>query len=198
MEPLLMVCLILGYIWKLRYTHPYFWIAIPVLMIFSHLIRGEGFRALGFKVHGLWHYLKILAPAPILMMLLAVAAGAWLHTLRPLGFDGVLLSLGAYLPWGLAQEYALNGYILNRFDRALSEGAASILAAVLFAVVHAPNPFMMAVTLPLGWYATIVYRRTRNLYVLGIGHALIGLTLFIVVPDWVSHHLRVGPGWFRP
>jgi hypothetical protein len=36
------------------------------------------------------------------------------------------------------------------------------------------------------------------LYVLGIGHALIGLTLFIVVPDWVSHHLRVGPGWFRP
>ena len=57
---------------------------------------------------------------------------------------------------------------------------------------------MMAVTLPLGWYATIVYRRTRNLYVLGIGHALIGLTLFIVVPDWMSHHLRVGPGWFRP
>jgi membrane protease YdiL (CAAX protease family) len=197
-EPLLIVCLILGYIWKLRYTHPYSWIAIPALMVLSHLIRREGLRALGFKVLGMWHYLKILAPRPIMIILLAVAAGAVLHTLRPLGFDGILLSLAAYLPWGLAQEYALNGYILNRLDQALSKGAASILAAVLFAAVHAPNPFMMAVTLPLGWYATTVYRRTRNLYVLGIGHAVIGLTLFIVVPDWVSNHLRVGPGWFRP
>jgi membrane protease YdiL (CAAX protease family) len=198
LEPLLVFGLILSYIWKLRSTHPYSWIAIPAVMILSHLIRREGFRALGFKVHGLWHFLKLLAPAPIVVILLALAAGAWLHTLRPLGFDGVLLSLAAYLPWGLAQEYALNGYLLNRFDAAISSRAASMIAAFLFSVAHAPNPFLMAVTLPLAWYATLVYRRTRNLYVLGIGHAFIGLTLFIVMPDSVSHHLRVGPGWYRP
>jgi hypothetical protein len=56
----------------------------------------------------------------------------------------------------------------------------------------------MAVTLPLGWYATQLYRRTCNLYLLGMVHALVGLLLFLVVPDSISHHLRVGPGWFRP
>jgi len=56
----------------------------------------------------------------------------------------------------------------------------------------------MAITLPLGWYATLLYRRTRNLYLLGIAHAAVGLLLFVMVPDSLSRHLRVGPGWFRP
>ena len=80
--------------------------------------------------------------------------------------------------------------------RALSAGVLG--AALLFCAAHAPNPFLMAVTLPLGWCATLLYRRTHNLYLLGIAHAVIGLLLFLVVPDSISHHLRVGPGWFRP
>jgi membrane protease YdiL (CAAX protease family) len=107
--------------------------------------------------------------------------------------------LAAYLLWGLTQQYALNGYFLNRFDAVFSSRAASSsVTALLFSAVHAPNPFLMAVTLPLGWCATLLYRRTRNLYLLGIAHGTIGLLLFVTVPDSVSHHLRVGPGWFRP
>lgn len=41
LEALLMFGLIVLYIWKLRLIHPYSWIAIPVLMMFSHLLRGE-------------------------------------------------------------------------------------------------------------------------------------------------------------
>jgi hypothetical protein len=55
----------------------------------------------------------------------------------------------------------------------------------------------MAITLPLGWCATQLYRRTNNLYLLGIVHAILGLLFFLVVPDSISRHLRVGPGWFR-
>jgi len=53
----------------------------------------------------------------------------------------------------------LNGYFLNRFDRALPPRASAWLTAVLFAVVHVPNWFLMAVALLGGWCATEVYRR---------------------------------------
>ncbi len=198
LEPLLVFSLIVAYIWKLRFLHPNCWIAIPVLMLLSHLLRRESPRALGFELRNLRNGLNELAPLLILAAFLLLAAGILLRTRRQIGFDAALAALAAYLPWGLAQQYALNGYFLNRLDAAFSSRAASSFAALLFSAAHAPNPFLMAITLPLGWYATVLYRRTRNLYLLGIAHAAVGLLLFLVVPDSLSHHLRVGPGWFRP
>ena len=189
--------LIVAYIWKLRFVYPNCWIAIPVLMLLSHVLRRESPRALGFRVDNLPRYMKKLVPLLMLIVMVLAAGGAWFHTFRRIDFEGVLFSLAAYLPWGLAQEYALNGYFLNRFDAALPRRAASILTALLFCAAHAPNYFLMGVTLPLAWCATIVYRRTCNLYLLGFAHAIIGLMLFLVVPDSVSHHLRVGPGFFK-
>ena len=197
LEPLVMFGLIIAYIWKLRAVHPAVGIAIPVLMILSHLLRRESPRALGFQVHNLGRTLYQVGPWLMLLAVVLLPAGMWRDTIRRIGLSDVLLSLAAYLPWGLAQQYALNGYFLNRFDVALSKGAASLLAALLFCAAHAPNPFLMAITLPLGWCATQLYRRTNNLYLLGIVHAILGLLFFLVVPDSISRHLRVGPGWFR-
>jgi membrane protease YdiL (CAAX protease family) len=198
LEPLLVFGLIVAYIWKLRFVHPTCWIAIPALMIFSHLLRHESPRALGFQLHNLPGTLSELGPMLILIALLLLSAGMVLRTLGQTGFEDALFALAAYLPWGLSQQYALNGYFLNRFDAALSNRAASFLAALSFCAAHAPNPFLMTITLPLGWCATLLYRRIRNLYFLGIAHATVGLLLFLVVPDSISRHLRVGPGWFRP
>jgi membrane protease YdiL (CAAX protease family) len=199
LEPLLVFGLIVAYIWKLRFTHPRCWIAIPALMLLSHLLHREGPRALGFEPRTLRHGLNELAPLLTLVALLMLAVGTLLQTLRQTAFDAGVAGLAAYLLWGLTQQYALNGYFLNRFDAVFSSRAASSsVTALLFSAVHAPNPFLMAVTLPLGWCATLLYRRTRNLYLLGIAHGTIGLLLFVTVPDSVSHHLRVGPGWFRP
>jgi membrane protease YdiL (CAAX protease family) len=198
LEPLLLFGLIMAYIWKVRAAHPTSWIAIPAAMIFSHLLRRESPRALGFQVRNLAGTLYELGPMLIPIAILWLSAGLLLGTIRRIGFVDILFALAAYLPWGLGQEYALNGHFLNRFDAALSKRSASFLAALLFCAAHAPNPFLMAVTLPLGWCATRLYLRTRNLYLLGMVHAMVGLLLFLVVPDSISRHLRVGPGWFRP
>jgi membrane protease YdiL (CAAX protease family) len=197
LEPLLMFALIVAYIWKLRFIHPTSWIAIPALMFLSHLLRRESPRALGFELRNFRNGLSKLAPALIVIAFLLLANGVLFGTIRHLGFAGDLLALALYLPWGLAQQYALNGYFLNRFDAVLSGRAASLTAALLFSAVHAPNPFLLVVTLPLAWCATLIYRSMHNLYVLGLAHAVIGLLLFLAVPDSLSRHLRVGPGWFQ-
>jgi membrane protease YdiL (CAAX protease family) len=196
LEPLLVFSLIIAYIWKLRFTHPASWIVVPILMLLSHLLRRESPRALGFDWRNWRNGLKQVAAALIAITLLLLSAGVLFRTFRQISFSDALLALAAYLPWGLVQQYALNGYLLNRFHAMFSSSTSSLLAALLFSVAHTPNLFLMAVTFLLGWCATLVYLRTRNLYLLGFAHAIIGLLLFLVVPDAVSHHLRVGPGWF--
>jgi hypothetical protein len=34
------------------------------------------------------------------------------------------------------------------------------------------------------------------MYFLGLAHGTIGSLLFLVIPDSISHHLVVGPGFF--
>jgi membrane protease YdiL (CAAX protease family) len=90
----------------------------------------------------------------------------------------------------------LNGYFLKRLTAAMPGRPAAIASAVLFSGVHLPNWFLMAVALVTGYVCARIYLRYRNLYFLGIAHATIGILLLVVVPDSVSHHLVVGPGWF--
>jgi hypothetical protein len=58
-----------------------------------------------------------------------------------------------------------------------------------------PNWLLMLITAAGGYGAICIYRRYRNLYSLGLAHATIGFLLFMVVPDSLIHHMRVGPGW---
>jgi hypothetical protein len=185
------------YIWDLRATHSGLWMPILGLMLLSHLLHHEGYARVGFGRCRLQGWMIKLGPALALVGLLVAACGVLMRTIRPIRFGGAVLALAAYLPWGLLQQYILNGYFLNRFDALLSARAASLAAATLFCIAHTPNWFLMSVTFLGGYCSTLVYRQHRCLYVLGLAHALAGFLIFLVVPDSITHHLRVGPGWFR-
>lgn len=197
LEPAFVFALIMAYIWRLRVSHPRLWIAILACMLLSHLVRHEGPRALGFGLHSLRECTHRFAPAVALLALVLLAGGLLLHTTRRIAPDQAFFALAAYLPWGVLQQYILNGYFLNRFDQSLSTRQAAWLTAALFAAAHTPNWFLMAVGLVGAWCSAQVYRRYRNLYFLGLAHATVGFLLFVTVPDSVSHHLDVGPGFMH-
>jgi membrane protease YdiL (CAAX protease family) len=122
----------------------------------------------------------------------AVLAG----TLRPVAAGPVLAGIGLYCLWGLFQQYILNGFFLNRLREITSaRHAAPVIAALLFSLAHLPNPLLVPITFGGGLLATEFYLRYRNLLFLGLAHGIIGSVVFLVFPDSVSHHMRVGPGY---
>ncbi|HEY1758928.1 MAG TPA: CPBP family intramembrane glutamic endopeptidase [Bryobacteraceae bacterium] len=195
-EALAAFAIIMVYIWEWRFTHPRFWLPVVALILVSHLAHRDRAPALGLQTRNFGICLSRLGPALIGLALAMLSAGVLLGTIRPIGFEQAGESFALYLPWGLFQQCLLNGYFLTRFEATLSRNAATIVTSVLFGIVHSPNWFLMLVTPVAGYGAIWVYHRYKNLYFLGLAHATIGFLLFFVVPDSVSHHLRVGPGWF--
>jgi len=196
LEPVAVFCLIMVYIWGVRYTFPVFWLAILAFMVTSHWVHQEEAVTLGFQAHNFRKCVEDFAPGVILLVLLLWGFGQLLATIRPIGYDRAMLAWAGYIPWGLLQQYTLNGYFLNRLSRAVPSRQASLFSAALFSGAHLPNLFLMAVTLLLGYCSARIYNRYRNLYFLGVAHGTLGVLLYLVVPDSVSHHLVVGPGWF--
>lgn len=196
-EPLAVFVLIVLYIWWLRRAVPYAWAPLVCLVLASHRLRRERAAALGFRVEGLGPCAREVAPALILIALALLSAGILLGTTRPISFDQGLVVLLAYCPWGLFQQYLLNGYFVNRLAAAWPGRGAVVLSAALFAGAHFPNWFLMPVTFAAGYASARLFLKHRNLFVLGAAHGAIGFLLYFTIPDWVIRNLTVGPGWFR-
>jgi membrane protease YdiL (CAAX protease family) len=126
--------------------------------------------------------------------LFLLSLGILFQTMRGIDFNQGWLGFCSYCLWGLFQQYVLNSYFVNRLSPVTNH--AALAAAALFSSAHAPNWFLMPVTLLGGYCCAKVYLRYRNLYFLGLAHGAVGFLLYLVVPDSVSHHLCVGPSWF--
>jgi len=189
--------LLMLYIWRLRFSAPRAWLFILGFFILSHILRGERIAALGLRRGNFRECMQTLAPALLLMALAFIAAGLLLQTMRPISLEYGFMCLLAYCPWALFQQYLLNGYIANRLLAVSSARHVPLMAATLFAGAHLPNWFLMLVTFVTGYYSTKIFMRYRNLYFLGLAHAVIGTLIFVVIPDSISHHLTVGPGFFQ-
>ena len=199
LEAFLVFSLILTYIWWLRFHHPLCWIPMLGLVIASHAYHHETFEALGFRWNGTPRMLAEFSVALGAIALLTLSAGFEFGTIRPIGWEGVIVSLALYCGWGLFQQYLLNGYFVNRFRAFMPNragGSVSTAAALLFSLAHAPNWFLMVVTFAGGYLCARIYLRHRNLYSLGMAHGVVGFLIYLAVPDTISHHLYVGPKWF--
>jgi membrane protease YdiL (CAAX protease family) len=196
LEPVAIFAAVMAFIWRLRYHDPWVVVVIVAALVMSHVWRRERPAELGFRFDNFRRCAEWLAPPSAFVALILLAAGFLLHSIRSIRFDFAMAGWAIYLPWGVTQQYVLNGYFLRRLEKAVSRDAAPWLSAALFSLAHLPNWFLMAVTLVGGFICTHLYRRFPNLYVLGLVHGTIGFVLYLVVPDSISHHLRVGQGWY--
>jgi len=181
--------------WVAAYFRPA-WLAILALVVYSHRRRHETLAWLGFRPDNFLRCVRDFAPLIIGLAGVPLALGVLFGTLRPWGLQKAAVFVSYYCIWGTFQQYALNGYFVNRLSAAAGPGEqrwVALLAATLFSVAHAPNWFLVSVTFTLGLLCARIYLTYRNLLFLGIAHGIIGSALYVTVPDWMSLHFHIGP-----
>jgi membrane protease YdiL (CAAX protease family) len=164
----------------------------PLVMV---LVRRPGLNELGLGLRGfvpsLWIFPAALALS-LLGIFLAQGAGTF-HALYQADFA----HCGGYVVWTMYQQFLMQDYFMPRLTRILTSDAAIAVAAVLFAVAHLPNLVLASATLVWGAVSCWLFRRYRNLYILGLTQGLLGLCFAVCVPDSLLHHMRVGLGYWR-
>ena len=197
-EAAIVFSLILAYIWRLHFSHPYSWLPILLLVVLSHLYHGETLEKLGFRWGNAHRPFRELSVALVLVAVALLIPGLIFNTIRDVSWRVALSGFALYCVWGLFQQYVLNGFFVNRFAAFLPNrsGAVPVVAGVLFSLAHLPNWFLMIFSLAGGYVCAAIYRKYRNLYFLGLAHGVIGFLIYLVAPDTISHHLYVGPKWF--
>ena len=149
-------------------------------------------RSLGLEFRGLLRGSGLVAATLIFAAgVLAVAyfSGS-LHRLW--GLQHPWYAILGYACWAFIQEFMLQCFCLRMLRALVSKLAALLLSGAVFAVAHLPNPSLTLVTFFAGIAFTAIYARKRNLYVVAVIHAVLGLTLAVSAPDDWFHGLRVG------
>ncbi len=175
--------------------------AIPValalaFMINSHRQRGEGLKDIGFRLDN-------FLPAARMLVIPTIVAGALILSLAWF-IRGREFGLAPFRPrfltvplWALFQQYALQGFINRRAQLALGAGTRSILlVAVVFSLIHLPNPLLTGLTLIGGLIWAAIYQRVPNLFALALSHTVVSLLLALSLSSDLFYNLRVGLKYF--
>jgi len=188
--------LIMTVIWSPRPAQRYLWILAVAALATMTCLSWDGLKAMGLRRKNFFRSLWVVGLALVLAAA-ALGVARELHTVHVHhGLLHVVKTYWAYVVWTFVQQFLMQCFFLLRFLRLLNdEKAAAFATAGLFALAHLPNPILTPVTLIWGFAACLIFLRYRNLYPLGMAHAIFGITIAITVPATMVHNMRVGLGY---
>jgi membrane protease YdiL (CAAX protease family) len=136
-----------------------------------------------------------IIPAAATIGALTVLLAAWGGTLH-IAHGLPLWHAGLYATWALVQEFLVQSFIFVRLESVFGGRRAILASATLFATAHLPNPMLIAATFVMGLILTYWFWRHRNIYALGIAHAILGLAVAVALPESATHGMHVGAAFF--
>jgi hypothetical protein len=185
------------YIWKLQEVVLRTWWVIPVWLLVSFTLRRDTTKTLGWRADDFWIATKralwFFAPGSLFICFAGLFLGM-LHRLPAHLIDPK--RFGGYFAFCLLQQVGLNSLVTNRLLRAFEKPApAALLAGVIFAALHWPNPVLVPLTLIGGVAMSWLFATERNILPLTIGQAILGALVWWAFPLSWHHSMRVGPGY---
>jgi membrane protease YdiL (CAAX protease family) len=185
------LAVVLAYTWAIDPIAPGWVTPIPVALVLALAIgrairRGQWGVAPAAFLPALWRAAVLTGAGALAMYLAGLRLGTW-HDRRDAWTSLVLL-----IPWGFGQQFALHTVFLREAQATVGKPAGIWLAAILFASLHLPNPFLSVMTFAgaLAW--CWIYDRHPNLLPLALSHAALTLAMLSAFDDTVTGHLRVG------
>lgn len=197
MEALAFATFVGLYIWKWQAESPRAWWLIVVWLVLSALLRKDTPKTLGWRADNLWVATKramvFFLPASMVIccagLFLGMLGRLPVHLIEPRRFL-------SYLAFCLLQQVALNSYLTNRlFAYFENPWSAAMVAGVIFAALHWPNPVLVPLTLIGGVAMAWLFETQRNILPLALGQALLGALVWWAFPLAWHHSMRVGPGY---
>jgi membrane protease YdiL (CAAX protease family) len=185
------LAVVLGYTWLLAPIAPR-WVSmvattfVIVLAVARAVRTGEwGLKAGALLPALMWSMLLTIAAA-IVVYVAGSVLGTWHGRPTPWSMLAVLVL------WGLGQQFALQTVFLRDAQALTSRRAGIVLAAIMFAALHLPNPFLTLVTgmAALAW--AWIYDRYPNVLPLALSHAVLTLAVLYAFDDAMTGRLRVG------
>ena len=197
-EALGFVALVGAYIWKWQAASPRSWWVLGAWMVLSAVVRKDSPKTLGWRANNLLAATRRAIPFFLIASLAVCGAGLFLGMLQRLPTHLVEpRRFGGYLAFCLLQQVALNSFLTNRLLSYFEKGwQAAIVAGVLFAALHWPNPVLVPLTLVGGVAMAWLFARERNILPLTLGQAVLGALVWWAFPLAWHHSMRVGPGYW--
>jgi hypothetical protein len=155
-----------------------------------------GWAAMGVRRVGFSRSLWVVGLA-LAVVGFAVLVASRLDTLHaPHGSLLLVEGFWGYTLWSFLQQFLLQGFFLRRLRVVLPDTRLAVLAAAsLFALAHLPNPVLTVLTMVWGVLSCLIFLRYRNLFTVGLVHALLGVCVAVTVPGTIQHGMRVGLGY---
>jgi hypothetical protein len=150
-------------------------------------------RMLGLRLDNFLRVLGRLALPLGVFVILAVTVGLAAGTLR---FGTKFYSMLLTVPlWALLQQYMLLAFANHRL-RALAGGRSAAATALMFALLHFPNPVLMIVCAAGGYIWAREYEREPNLFATAITHTVASAFLANSFPGSLLKNMVVGYNYF--
>ena len=175
-------------------------IIVLAFMFRSHQLRGESLRDIGLRIDNFMSAVKLLIVPMVVVSAVLIAIGyasGSLDFFRWRGGQSILGVPALGILWGLMQQYALQAFINRRAQLIWGRGVQSVLfVALMFALLHLPNPGLMVATFAGGLLWAAVYQRAPNLLALALSHGIMTWVLVSTLPASALGGLRVGFKYF--
>ena len=187
-----------GALWSQGRAQGVWALTAAALIVAFAAVTFPSVRRLGIGLRGVIGSLWAIPAAALfcgLVVLVAWKAGSLkiLYGAQPVWWHAL-----GYALWAFEQQFILNSFFYNHFEKLLGDNRRAVLVtAALFSLVHLPNPVLVPATFIGGLFFVAIFRQKRNIYPLGIAHAMFGLTLAISIPDQWIRHMRVGLSFLR-
>jgi membrane protease YdiL (CAAX protease family) len=171
------------------------WTALAWVLLITTMTF-DGWDANGLRESGLLRSLWVVGAA-LAVAGVAIVLSARLNTLHaPDSVSSFVRRYWAYAVWAFLQEFLLLDFFLRRFLRVMrGKMVAVVVTAGLFTIAHLPNPVLAPLALLWALIACALFLRYRNLYTLGMAHAIFGICIAITVPAHADRNMRVGLGY---
>lgn len=173
------------------------WLIIPMWLAASFLIHRDTPKTLGWRADNFLPALKratfVLGPMALALIVAGLAMGMKsppLEALAPKHYWN-------YFAFCLLQQVGLNSLLTNRILTLVDRRTiVVVLAALIFAGFHWPNPVLVPATFVAGVAMSWLFARERNILPITLWHVVLGMTLNWAFPIAWHHAMRVGPGYY--